>query len=821
MKINSDIKAGILKSGVAPQKSEKKVTDEVFIGGTKDTDFLSIGDKLKSMKSSGDGSFMSALAPDSVEDTVREDNIRVKGALIGLGVGAAAGAGIIFPGAGIPGIAIGAVVGGIGGLVLGGPLGTAFSRLTWDSEKEKIMSGLIEGEKGSVDAKGDFEFIKGHPIEEKTLREATVEFLDILNKVGNGKTIEARDIFGELAKTADDKERLEEKGLMLGFIGAEDTMADGIENFKFVKENKNKDKVLKEASEDFSEILKTLGKENSAEAREIFARLDKIKPDERQEIKEIMFSLVMAENKAGEGIKNFDFIEMNKSEGKTLREAVNEFNNILGKAGNENTDEARKIFSDLEKIKDPEKRKIEKELIFSLVEAEDNAGEAVENFDFIKKYKSEDSTLKGAVREFKETLVAVGKENTGQARELFLKGQDENEVLSVLIKAEDDESDAKNNLKCIKENKDQDTSLMTAANEFNEILRKVGRRESYQAREIYGILEKTTDEAQKQLEKEVLFTLIDAEDDPGDAVNNFNYIKENKSEYKSLKAAAEEFNTILGKVGRKESYKARQIFGENSAVEKEVIPLLIAAENDAKQALENFSFIKEHIHKDHGLKDAVNEFNEILKKVGNNNTDEARQIFAELEQAGNIEEIKEEKDIIYSHIDAENELKQGVENFKFIKENKNSGQTLKEASDDFLSILNNAGDKCTDEVRIIFKEISSIENTGERKAARQDAVDIFSSIGQGHGAEGREIFREIRKTRDPEERQIEKEVACEQVRAENETSQGVANYKFIKENRKPGQSLKEASGVFLKILKEVGNNNTDKAREMFKKQSGH
>jgi len=207
--------------------------------------------------------------------------------------------------------------------------------------------------------------------------------------------------------------------------------------------------------------------------------------------------------------------------------------------------------------------------------------------------------------------------------------------------------------------------------------------------------------------------------------------------------------------------------------------------------------------------------------VGNNNTDEARQIFAELEQAGNIEEIKEEKDIIYSHIDAENELKQGVENFKFIKENKNSGQTLKEASDDFLSILNNAGDKCTDEVRIIFKEISSIENTGERKAARQDAVDIFSSIGQGHGAEGREIFREIRKTRDPEERQIEKEVACEQVRAENETSQGVANYKFIKENRKPGQSLKEASGVFLKILKEVGNNNTDKAREMFKKQSGH
>ena len=105
----------------------------------------------------------------------------------------------------------------------------------------------------------------------------------------------------------------------------------------------------------------------------------------------------------------------------------------------------------------------------------------------------------------------------------------------------------------------------------------------------------------------------------------------------------------------------------------------------------------------------------------------------------------------------------------------------------------------------------------ERAVAKNELADIFKSIGPDKGKEGRMIFQEIRNTKEPDERKLEIEIASRMIKAENSSEEGVEDFKFVKANKNPKQSLKKASEKFLKIIAEVGNNNSNKARELFVK----
>ena len=183
------------------------------------------------------------------------------------------------------------------------------------------------------------------------------------------------------------------------------------------------------------------------------------------------------------------------------------------------------------------------------MKAEDNAGEAVENLDFIKKSKGDGVTLKGALREFHEALKISGKENTGEARELFLKGQDENGVLSFLVNMTGDESDGKSILSLLKENKKENITLMSTAREFNGIIEKVGTRNTYEAKKIFTMLSQIEDEKQKEMEQGILYSLIDSAYDVGDGIDNFQFVKANQGEERTLEETANEYGAILSKIG--------------------------------------------------------------------------------------------------------------------------------------------------------------------------------------------------------------------------------------------------------------------------------
>lgn len=86
------------------------------------------------------------------------------------------------------------------------------------------------------------------------------------------------------------------------------------------------------------------------------------------------------------------------------------------------------------------------------------------------------------------------------------------------------------------------------------------------------------------------------------------------------------------------------------------------------------------------------------------------------------------KDMAIAHIKASSGPGKGLENFKFVQSHKNPGQSLKEASDDFLEIANLSGDEFHREIRNIFGQIGSINDPKERVLAKNDAMDIFKRL---------------------------------------------------------------------------------------------
>ncbi len=442
-----------------------------------------------------------------------------------------------------------------------------------NTEEKKILASLMKAENKPEDAKTDLEFIKEHKHKNRTLKDSSDEFLEILTTLGNENTEEVREVFKRISTIECNKEREEEKEVLLNLAKAENELKQGIENFDIVKQYKNEKYTLKAGADEFSELLTTLGKDNTEEARAIYKRYSPIKDDrERSEVKEVIMKLGKAENEFKQGIENFDFINGYKHEDKTLKRAAKEFSELLTTLGNDNTEEAREIFKRIGSMKDGKEKQEAKEVIMKLGKAENEFKQGIENFDFIKGYKHEDKTLKEAAHEFSELLTTLGNDNTEEAREIF---------------------------------------------------KRIGSMK---------------DGKEKQEAKEVIMKLGKAENEFKQGIENFDFIKGYKHEDKTLKRAAKEFSELLTILGNDNTEEAREIFkrigsmkdGKEKEEAKEVIMKLGKAENEFKQGIENFDFIKGYKHKDKTLREAAGEFLKILSKAGNDNTDEARKKFIAL-----------------------------------------------------------------------------------------------------------------------------------------------------------------------------------------------
>jgi len=286
--------------------------------------------------------------------------------------------------------------------------------------------------------------------------------------------------------------------------------------------------------------------------------------------------------------------------------------------------------------------------------------------------------------------------------------------------------------------------------------------------------------------------------------------------------------------------------------EKKVLAGLMKAENKPEDAKTDLEFIKGYKNQNRTLKDSSNEFIEILTTLGNENTEEAREVFRRISNIECNKEREEEKEVLLNLAKAENELKQGIENFDIVKAYKNEKYTLKAEADEFSELLTALGKDNTEEARAIFKRYSSIKDDRERietkevilklgkaaneieegianfdivkayknedktlKGAANEFSELLTTLGKDNTEEARAIFKRIGPLKNGKEKQEAKEVILKLGKAANEIEEGIENFDFIKGYKNKDKTLKKAADEFLKILSKAGNDNTDEARKKF------
>ena len=694
-------------------------------------------------------------------------------------------------------------------------------------EKEtELLFQHVDAENGEDDALGNFKLVKNNLDEGETVTHGSNDFLELIRKMGDSSTEDARKVFVKVRSYPAGEERNrvrgklmelldkhgsdtykavkefnhyinvdnEAKELINDFINAENKKSDGIENLNFVRENLEAGETLANASKEFHDILAKTGNGYTPAARLLFSLVRTVKagkPREQEKARLMtlieacgndkedigtayqkvmehpegtgrnlasaaMAQLVKEENKTKDGIENFDIVKESLAEGETITQAADEFSEILKMAGNNYTPMARELFTSLRKnpageVRENEKAQLAKlidaagsdkedigtayeklleypagskrdeafEAITKLIKQENKVKDGIENFDFVKDNLDPGETVVHAASEFGEILDIAGNNFTPLARSLFVSlrknpagkvrendkarlllmldscGSDKEDVgtayeklleypagpgrndafdsMTQLIKQENKVKDGIENFDYVKDNLDQGETLSNAVKDFGEIINLTGNDYTPTARSIFTLLRKNPAGEVRENDKKKLAKMIKAAG----------------SDKEDIASAYERIQLLPAGGYRNEAF--------------ECMNTLIGAENKVKDGVENFDTIKRGLEKNESLRDATGEFMACLKKIGNNNTPSIRAAYNLSREMPKGEAREKTRDLIFRMIDTENDIEEGIEDFKFVKDNKKKDESIYSAAEDFIGILKETGSK-TREARQKFLE---------------------------------------------------------------------------------------------------------------------
>ncbi|MEQ8172744.1 MAG: hypothetical protein ABRQ38_27920, partial [Candidatus Eremiobacterota bacterium] len=140
--------------------------------------------------------------------------------------------------------------------------------------------------------------------------------------------------------------------------------------------------------------------------------------------------------------------------------------------------------------------------------------------------------------------------------------------------------------------------------------------------------------------------------------------------------------------------------------------------------------------------------------MGNDFTEEAREIFKRIGSMKGGKEKEEAKEVILKLGKAENEFMEGIENFDLIQGYKPENKPLKKSAHEFSELLTTLGNDMTEEARAIFKRIGSMKDGKEK----EEAKEVILKLGK----------------------------------AENEFMEGIENFDLIKGYKPENKTLKKA-----------------------------
>ena len=346
------------------------------------------------------------------------------------------------------------------------------------------------------------------------------------------------------------------------------------QDFDLIKSKLDKGESLEDATTEFLEIRGKVDKGDVISdytTREVFSELRMTPPGEQREMeKKQLFKLIDAQTRPADCVRNFTSIKENKADGVSLEEATDQFLEILGKAGSDETRATRMVFYLLNKSEDGKKREAEKAQVFRLMDNEEKAYDAAQDYNYLKQMTPIGSKLEDSVNGFLEIRPKTGGDSNsaiGLFQEMmkFEPGKRRDEAKTLLLKHLDSSSNAEDawkNFQYVREFTANGESLEKVNKEFFEILGKTGKEESGNARKIFAGLRRVPEGREREAEKKAIFKLIDGENRVSDARDDMKVIKKYRRAGETVKGATDRFLGILNQLGNDDTEKAQRMFIE-------------------------------------------------------------------------------------------------------------------------------------------------------------------------------------------------------------------------------------------------------------------
>jgi len=368
--------------------------------------------------------------------------------------------------------------------------------------KEQALFDLTEAEASGDQAMGDLRIIEGNMKKNETLKEATDQFIRVLNYWGNGNTSEAQQHFTNIGNTLRQNEaRKEAVDLYMDLGRAENDIAQGMSNYIFIDNYVDDKKPRKELTDQFINLLNFVGNSNTSEAKTYFSNIEKnLRPNEkRQDALQLYKDLAKAENDIAQGMSNYLFIDNYVDEKRPRKELTEQFINLLNFVGNGNTDEAKTYFSNIEKnLGVHEKRQEALELYKDLAKAENSIDQGMSNYLFIDNYVNDKKPRKEMTEQFINLLNFVGNGNTNETKTYFSniektlrpdeKRQEALELYKDLAKAENDIAQGMSNYLFIDNYVTKEKTREELTAQFIRILDRVGNGNTNEAKKMFSQL---------------------------------------------------------------------------------------------------------------------------------------------------------------------------------------------------------------------------------------------------------------------------------------------------------------------------------------------
>lgn len=544
--------------------------------------------------------------------------------------------------------------------------------------------------------------------------------------------------------------------------------------------------------------------------------------------KEILAKMTGEGIKEEEGRKNFRLVKNSVAEGETLGKVAGEFMDIQDKVGKDKPELAREIFTT---IRETKLQEFTKEQVFRCLDSAPDAEKGFENFKAIRNDLGEHERLNESVDLFTSVYDKVGKDYD-KAKAVFsmlketkvkaLRDEEAKELFKMIDSGVGVDK-AVDTFKFVKSSVKEGEIFHNAMEFYKDVTDNFPKLKESEQKQIFTAITDTESPGNRENALKQMDRQIKAENGFDDAMGNYKLVRNSLSENETLTGATDEFMRIMDKLGSNNTDGVRSIFnyvkqtpaGEERDTEISEIFRHIDAENGYDDGLNNYKLIKNNLQPGETISGAGDDLIAILNKMGDNNTEEARNSFNVLRQvepgperasdmimlknlvdAAGISAVnglgkvlyelrkapagakrEEEAQEMARYLKTENSADDALGNFLLVRNNLQPGETLKSAGDDFLAILKTMSSNSTEDAR--------------------------------------KLFTLIRHTPAGEQREAEMKEIQKHLKAENSREDALTNYKIVKDNLMPGETVSSAGDDLVAILKEMGDNNTEEARKTF------